>query len=65
MEEIDKEVTRFVYTAFLVLNSLSLATGIPLTLQVQEGALLMGIYFLLLGEQRRVRVSFLYQLFLK
>ena len=65
MEELDKEVTGFVYTAFLVLNSLSLVIRIPLTLQVQEGALRMGIYFLLLGEQRRVRVSFLYQLFLK
>ena len=51
----NEEVTKFVYIAFLVLNSLSLV--IYSTLLVQ-GAFTWKIYFPLLGGKQEMRVGF-------
>lgn len=41
-QQINEDVTQFVYTAFWALNFLSLAVRMPSTLQVPEGYLLHG-----------------------
>ena len=56
---------KFVYTAFLAMNSLSLVLRIPPTFQVQGGYPYMEIYFLFSGGQMTVRMPFSCQLSLK
>lgn len=61
-----QEVTRFVYTVFLALNSLFLTLWMSSTLLVQEGYLSHEIFISCFqGVKGGLQVSFLHQMFLK